>query len=836
MIRVTELAFGLEKNWIHQYRDTRNVPWHICFISLIAGIFLGDWADICIHGLWAHLFWGGLAFVLVAGLCMEHRDLCAGGRTCRKVVVWLGTWCLLWFVLGFWQGSPGRVETPPEDIICRIEGQIESIPPGTLQMTVMLRRWECEGALGNGRVRVRINMSKEELSVTERALYRGDMIRTEGVFSRYDVPEVPGMFDVQGWAHAQRLSGNFRRQEQNGRFSDLYVLSHDVGLRSRLELGRRHAFEKLSKVSPEGIMPALVLGSTKGISDSTRQSFGHLGIAHVLAVSGLHFGLIAVLVHIVLSRIFGMFPWIMRRFGRNRAAFICSVPVLAVYLLFVGVPISAQRALIMAVCCGIARLFARRSEGARALSVAGIIILGLEPLSILTVSFQLSFSAVLGIIWGMEFYERELRLKIIERVTNVRIQKACCSLVSMLLMSLSTSLTTAPFVIYHFGQLPILGILTNLVVIPYVSFILMPAAMIAAFCAVIGVECEWIYWAAGMAERILVESAAFFERSIPLSYVEMTPHLVPCVLAAMTAIVVLYRFRPTRIRLTMSTAVCIIMLLCIAVDQTGIRLWTRTGDLRMSFVAMGQADATLIEFPDGTIMVMDVGAELGREESAVQVRLIPYLRRLGIRHIDKLVLTHSDYDHVGGLGDLLAYSSVGEIWHNGLEEGVSWQALAGDIPLVDVRTLESRVSMGEVDVDVLWPRYGSEEILREENALNPNESSVVIRIGYRDFSLLLQGDAGAVVEQHLLLAEPERVTVLKAGHHGSKTASSEAWVEQIRPQFTVFSVGKNNRYHFPHREVVERISDYSSGMYQTGYDGTVRMMTNGHQLRVDVMH
>ena len=832
-----EFAFGLEKLWNHVHRDARNIPWHVCLIAMILGIVLGDaaspspWSSLALHA-------GFL--VMAAPLCVllfVLRIRCPK-PSLRTVAIWLAAWNFLWFALGFWLSSEPHRDMPPMGVACEITARADAVAPGVRNFTAEVREWRCGDVSADKPsetpLRVRIDAPPGELETATTHILEGTVFRAEGEFSPWQASEVPGTFDEQSWAHASRIDARFRRARTRGTPNPLQILHEPA--HGTLEIARRAAFERMAAVSAEGILPALVLGTTKDVGDGTRDAFGRLGIAHVLAVSGLHFGMVSLMLIGLLNFVFGRIPWIMRRFSRQRAAAVASLPMLAVYLVFVGAPISARRALIMAAACVVGRLLARAPSQARSLVIAAVAILIFEPRAVFQVSFQLSFAAVLGILWGIEFYERSIRTPIRGAEIHPKIQLALCGAASMAVMTLATSITTAPVVIHHFGQLPILGILANFLVIPYVSFILMPAAMVAALAAVIEFPgADFVIRIAGWLESALVWFADLCVEHIPASCIDIAPHPAIVLLTAATAIAVLFRIRPKRPRIIVAAAFAALTAAVLVYGQIDPRFLSRTDALRVSFVAMGQADATLVEFPDGTTMLVDAGAEIQNDRNATRTRLIPYLRSLGIRHVDTVVLTHGDHDHVAGLAPLLEYATVGEIWHNGMPDQ-SWMSAAVDQTVRDIRTMPSQFDAGGPRVDILWPNAESEALLTAEHALNANEMSIVLRLEYGDFSLLLMGDAGIPVESRLVASEAVRVTtVLKVGHHGSKSASSEAWIDAVRPQFAVYSAALHNRYRFPHPDVQTRLLGTRTRQLQTGIHGTVRMTTDGTALRVQTM-
>ena len=255
---------------------------------------------------------------------------------------------------------------------------------------------------------------------------------------------------------------------------------------------------------------------------------------------------------------------------------------------------------------------------------------------------------------------------------------------------------------------------------------------------------------------------------------------------------------------------------------------------------MGQADATLLEFPNGHIMVIDIGSEIQKDTNAGQTRMVPYLQALGIRHIDTLVVTHGDYDHIAGIMPVLEKCSVGEVWVNNTDaaDAPAYQKTiqSYSIPIIPIANLPHHKQIGDVKLTIYWPDARGTEILRERDMLNENESSVVVGIEYHQFSALFMGDAGVAVETQMLEMYPLKpVSLLKAGHHGSSSASSQDWVETVSPKAVVFSVGKHNRYHFPHKPVQARFADVHSAIYRTDHHGTIRFSTDGYTMQIETM-
>ena len=834
MLKITEIAFGLEKTWRHRMHDAVTVPHHISFLALILGISVsqaGVMAAVSEAG-GLHAVLLGVAVVLLCVLVRMRRRVTRAAGV-RQVSAWLGVWCALWFVTGMCHGLPRVPERMPAGVHCEVAAEIAEIAPGAGMAVVAIRRYACaQGVEGVGDFKVMMRLDASELAV-DRApvLARGTRFVAEGVFERAEAPDVPGMYDPRSQARIQGIYGTFRRDWDRSarRAVQLRIVGVEPSMRRSLEIGRRQAYDALSAVSPEGILPALVLGAPRGIDRAVRETFGRLGIAHVLAVSGLHFGMIAILVNYIFIKIFERVPWIMRRFGKKRAAMVCALPMLCIYLFFVGAPVSAQRALLMTVMCFGARIAARSPERSRALAGAGLLIVGISPGAVLDVGFQLSFSAVFGILCALDIQQRLIEMRLLESGLSERSRKAVRYLVGALLVTVCTALTTAPFVIAHFGRLPLLGIFTNLIVIPYVSFVLMPLAMITALFAVFGLPCTaHVAQLGAFAEKMLVVFADLSVTYIPFESASVQG-VGASVVFGILAVALIWRLKISRLRLGGAAVMIAVAVFCVACGP--LRL-SDGPELRISFIAMGQADSTLIEYPDGTVMLIDAGSEVGRVENAAERRLLPYLQARDVRAIDILVLTHGDYDHVAGVMPLLEGIEVREIWYNGAPAQASeppWREAAAqrDIPVWRVQALPRARAIGDTSVEILWPV--------EASSGNDNESSVVLRLAIGSFSAMFMGDAGVDTEDALILSGDARKTVLlKAGHHGSKSASSEAFLDTVHPDFAVFSVGRNNRYHFPHPSVERRMAAHAQA-YRTDRSGTVVFRTDGSRLRVQTM-
>jgi competence protein ComEC len=262
----------------------------------------------------------------------------------------------------------------------------------------------------------------------------------------------------------------------------------------------------------------------------------------------------------------------------------------------------------------------------------------------------------------------------------------------------------------------------------------------------------------------------------------------------------------------------------------------KTKELEVVFLDVGQGDSTLINTPGGKHILIDGGIGKGSFGSEDQGKktILPYLRSHGIRHLDVVVGTHPDFDHIGGLVSIIRAKNhtVGEV----LDPGVAHPS-GGYLDLLkaiqerpEIKYIQPRAGDvldwgDEVEVEVISPPY-----LLKDN----NESSIVIKLSYEDISFLFTGDAAGIAE-NLMIGKYNyrlRSTILKAGHHGSKHSSTEEFLKKVRPEVAVFSCGKENKYGHPNDETIERLKKIGAKMYRTDHQGTITITTDGKDYHV----
>lgn len=522
-----------------------------------------------------------------------------------------------------------------------------------------------------------------------------------------------------------------------------------------------------------------------------------------------------------------------------KLAAVLTVPVVLVYAVLAGGSVSTWRAATMACVFLGAILFDQKEEGVRSLALAALIICTLWPGAVFDASFQLSFAAVLGILVGLHRFraaqepseETEAWWQQDWARRLVRPLRLFC------VVSLSAMAGSLPLVALHFHTVSFVGLLANLLIVPLLgSCVIVPGLAAAALLAV-------NVWAAALPVKLagliiwvmvwLVETLAAFPYAA--TYV-VTPTLFEVALFYGLCVTLLFfsRINPPALRKTVLA--CLLGAILLDGGYWIAQRYFRT-DLRVTFLDVGQGDATVIEFPGSHVMVIDGGGFLSQTFDSGEAILAPFLWQKKIGRVDTLVLTHPHLDHYGGLEFLARHFGVTAFWSNGKQSKGSRSFTALDETLTE-RGIETHVlcrsaavpapKIGGVRIQVLHPPCG-------RTGLDTNNSSLVLRLSHGDVDMLLTGDIEATAEDMLLSArEPLDSEVLKVPHHGSGTSSSPRFLEAVSPDVAVASLGHLNRFDFPPPEVVERYERHGVEFLRTDTAGAVTITSDGRGYRVAI--
>lgn len=559
-------------------------------------------------------------------------------------------------------------------------------------------------------------------------------------------------------------------------------------------------------------LSSIITGQRLGLNDELRDSFSRTGLAHILSISGTHFGLLSTFVFFLIRSLISFLPHpLLRRLTiyltPSQVAAILSLPFLILYLLISGASVPAIRSFIMINIFLLGLLTNRKGYWLNSLLFAASLILLWDPSSINDISFQLSFIAVLFLGYSVkEINYSESRYRG-ENCKYLKISgRFLIKLRNAFTLSLFISLGTAPLVAHYFHYLSLISPIVNIFLTPFICLIILPFALLSSFIFILTgyLPLRGILFSLTDLAILSVKSLS----SLPFSAVLIGDFprgfIVIFYLAAITFILVScsHSFVKRTGRWKFLLFLCITPLFLIFLP--GIL----NKALSITFLDVGQGDCTVIETPHGKTFLVDTG-KTGREAES-------YLRFRGKDYIDAIILTHADNDHSGGLERLLRKLRVGEIWDNGL-------LLYTDA----IKTPTKSLSRGDViesdglEIFVLHPYNG----FYASSERGGNEYSLVLRIrNKKDASLLLTADIEEEAEEDLLhLSRWLSSKAIKVSHHGSRHSSSEAFLQAVSPEIAIISVGRENPFGHPHEETMERLDNLGARSFRTDRDGAIKL-------------
>lgn len=615
-----------------------------------------------------------------------------------------------------------------------------------------------------------------------------------------------------------------------------------------------------------GTFNAMLFGDRAALQTSAKLDFQRTGSFHLLVVAGMHVGLVAIASLWLLTVL---------RCGRTIAT-LSSMLLTVAYAVFTGFGLPVQRALWMTLAFLLAYLFARRRFALNALGIAALAILAVSPSSLFESGFQMTVLAVVAVIGiaipmgertflpygsaarsiGTLALDAHLAPRLAQfrvalrmlcaaafpahprkaaRVVGFAIRCAMWALELLLLSVVAEVLMSLPMMIY-FHRLTPLALPANLFCV-----VLMPLLMVA--CSLMfALSCVWVPLAvpAGLAAALLLHAMTAVLHRVSTVHAAEWRVAEPSTgrVVAMIALIALalWMVRQGRRTAGWSAVVlaCFVALLLMPAQLVGAR-----GGLEITAIDVGQGDAILVVGPQGKTMLIDAGGPVGTAEMAASASydvgeevVSPYLWHRGIDRIDVMVLTHAHSDHMGGMPAVMRNFHPRELWIGVEAKTVAFQQLMQEAKAegVTVRRLyaDDLMPWDATTVQVLSPSFDYVAA-----AMPKNDDSLVLRMVWERSSLLLEGDAEAPSEREMVSGDALASTVLKVGHHGSRTSSTQEFLSAVSPQYALISDGRDNHFGHPRMEVLERLQASGVRTLRTDMLGAATLMLD-REGRVEV--
>jgi competence protein ComEC len=597
----------------------------------------------------------------------------------------------------------------------------------------------------------------------------------------------------------------------------------------------RTLLEKSAPMETRGIMKALILGEREEIPEEVKEEFIVAGVAHIIAISGLHMGIIALVVFLLVKWSLRWSETLVLTLDIQKFSALATIPPLVLYTFIAGARISTIRAAIMIIIYLISILLDRQRNLYNTLAVAALVILLVSPASLFDVSFQLSFFAVLAILYLVPRFSELLPKPhpLLLRKPSTY-QTFLGHLKIFIFVSLAAMVGTWPLVAYYFNRMSVVGLLSNLIIVPLAGCVVI-MGLITSLAALIWLPVSSLLVTLTSAFSYVVLKVVGLFASIPHAsryVVTPTPFEI-----GLFYILILYLANLKRMKRLLPGL--IILFVVIAGD---ISYWyTQTHlnkGLRITFIDVGQGDSILIEFPRGKRMLIDGGGFYDDSFDVGRNVVAPVLWKKKITTLHYLVLTHPHPDHLNGLKFIASSFRAREFWENG--QGYSSTPYLNLMEIVARKRIH-RIMVHDaspprringVKVEVFNPPQGG-MMDQKDSRFQINNHSIVLKITYKNHRFLLTGDIEGEAEAQLVQSGKDlRSDVLKVPHHGSQTSSARKFLEAIEPSYALFTVGFRNIFNLPSPKVLSRYENAGCRILRTDRDGSVMFETDGEDLRV----
>ncbi len=659
--------------------------------------------------------------------------------------------------------------------VLQVTGQIDSLPKIQDKRSSFIfaidKVWH-KGQLLEHPSRVRLNWysSRESLKAGDKWLLYIKLKPARGLAN-------PGGFDYERWLFENRI-GATGYVFNKGNHKKIAIAPW-----YSIDSWRQTLSDKLSDAYGESphlsLVKALLIGDRSEVSAAQWEVLTATGTNHLLAISGLHIGLVALATFWIFTRLFKRSGRLLLYLPAYKMAAIMALFAATLYAALAGFAIPTQRALLMLSVVLVFMLLNRRLAPLRILSIAVFIVLLYDALAILSVSFWLSFFAVVVIIYSMQG-----RLK----PSGLWWQWGR--------LQWAISLAMIPVLLFSFQVFSVVSPLANVIAVPWVSFIVVPLIFVAVFFCAIPPLFNFTLGLIDLSLDALWWLLAFFA-NLPLSQYHGTIEHDWAFIAAIVGILLLLSPRGLPLRLPG------IILLSVVFFSSNDRL--PVDAFKLHLLDVGQGLSAVIETQQ-YILVYDTGAKFGDSFDMGKAVVTPFLRSLGKSKIDVLLISHGDNDHIGGMQSLRSNFVIDTLLSGAMHKTAFDNA---------AQCFNQRWYWDGVLFEIIHPMKSAKYA--------GNNSSCVLKVSNNRYSVLLTGDIEAGAERNLLKSRPDvlDVDVLIAPHHGSNTSSTEAFISATSPEWILFPAGYRNRFGFPKQKVVSRYQQQGSQSLMTGNTGTI---------------
>ena len=659
----------------------------------------------------------------------------------------------------------------------------------------------------SGKLRINIQYNDDKIRL---AAY-GEKIAISGKVLELHGYNNPGQIDMAAALKRQGITARMTGQEQT-----LQVLAVYKGYSWQVVLANWRdkmitGLQQVMPVNDAAILTAVLFGGYQGIDKQVISDFAATGLIHILSVSGAHIALVV-----------GLITWLGKRLRWGSLfTIILAAVVVILYACMSGLTPPVIRSAVMGLISLLAVVLGRESYAPAALAVTALMMLVYQPLLLFDISFQLSFGATAGLVF---LYQQ----------TVGYLSRWLSWIAGPLAVTLSAQLGVLPVIAWYFNNFSLISFVANILVLPIIELVILLGLAGVIIYTIVPVVGNVIFVISSLLIGLVMMLTELLS-AVPYSsvYIPSVGILGSAVYYFVLAWI--YGWRPFELPgpgqlVTQWPRSCAWAAVLLIATVTAYAWYPKP--LTVHFIDVGQGDATLIITPHGRTVLVDTGGTLGESSFDIGERVVaPYLKHYGVRAIDYLILTHGHQDHAGGAAGVASTIRVTNVLLPQEKPSPSVQALLRTKPVMVIPAHTGQSF--PLDKVLISIEQAVGESDNSHQAAGGNEVSSVVRVSYGQHSFLLTGDLTAQGENELLTKSLASCTVLKVGHHGSRTSTTEPFLEVAAPKFAVISVGYGNRFGHPHPETLKRLDARKTVVYRTDKQGAVVFTSDGKHIEVE---
>lgn len=613
-------------------------------------------------------------------------------------------------------------------------------------------------------------IGKEKLLVTYKAKIEynlGDLIKIEGKIEKPENNTIPNLFNYKNYLKSKKITYILNAQK-------IELVKQNTQIKYKI---KNNLIKHINKYKTSKYLKTFILGDNSDIDTSIKNTYQENGINHLFSVSGMHLSLFANILLFLLKKL------------NKKLKYIIIIQTFIFFAFLTNYSPSISRALILYILVNLNNILKLNIKTIYLLIIDFIILILYNPFYIYNIGFIFSFTITASLI-----------------ISSNTINKYKKYISKLLITSAISFITSIPILINNYHEINILTPLNNLIFIPLISVIIFPLSLLTIILKPLD---SILLILINLLEQL---STITQKTSIKIILCHIPWYII--ILYYITIIIFIKGIETKQIKKILP----LILIITIHANIKNISPITR-----ITLLDVGQGDSTLLELNNKNILI-DTGGIVNSKTSLVLNKTIPYLKSLGIKKIDYTILTHGDFDHMGEAINLVNNFKVEKVVfncgpHNDLEKDL--------IKVLDKKRIKYYSCIKELNID-----KNKLYFLQTKEYDNENDNSNVIYTELNGYKFMFMGDASIITEKEIMNKyNLSDIDVLKVGHHGSKTSSSIEFIDEINPKYGVISVGKNNRYGHPNKEVLDNLNN--SKIYRTDLDGSIMFKIKNNKLKIE---